>query len=155
WQAAGFGGRPAGLGYTLGGSIGGPMAPLEAYRWNTPIITYAFDESFIDYFGPAGVAAVSNAFQMLNDLPPFSAMSQDLSEFPWDSKQSISFNQQFGTLGLMDVKSMALSAILEQLGLAKPERFVYGLRSRTSGQFFTNYTTVIMNYDPVTFVPSR
>src|SRR5881392_1900549 len=66
WQAAGFGGRPAGLGYTLAGDIGGPMAPLEAYRWNVPIITYAFDESFIDYFGPAGVAAVSNAFQMLN-----------------------------------------------------------------------------------------
>src|SRR5258706_507084 len=112
WQAAGFGGRPAGLGYTLGGDIGGPMAPIEAYRWNVPIITYAFDESFIKYFGPAGVAAVSNAFQMLNDLPPFSAMSQDLSEFPWDSKQSISFNQQFGTLGLVDLKSMALSAIL-------------------------------------------
>src|SRR3989442_8731506 len=83
WQAAGFGGRPAGLGYTLVGDIGGPMTPLEGYRWNTPYITYAFDESFIRYFGPAGVAAVSNAFKILNDLPPFSAMSQDLSEFPW------------------------------------------------------------------------
>jgi hypothetical protein len=155
WQAAGFGGRPAGLGYTLAGDIGGPMTPLEGYRWNTPFITYAFDESFIRYFGQAGVAAVSNAFQILNDLPPFSSMSQDLSEFPWDSKQDISFNQQFGTLGLVDLKSMALSAIIEQLGLAKPERFVYGLRGRTSGQFFTNYTTVLMNYDPVSFVPSR
>src|SRR4051812_12111309 len=46
WQARGFGGRPAGLGYTLGGDIGGPMNQLEGYRWNVPIITYAFDESF-------------------------------------------------------------------------------------------------------------
>src|SRR2546429_200830 len=71
WQARGFGGRPAGLGYSLAGDIGGPMTPLEGYRWNVPFITYGFDESFIRYFGQAGVDAVSNAFQILNDLPPF------------------------------------------------------------------------------------
>src|SRR5216117_1860675 len=78
WQARGFGGRPAGLGYSLAGDIGGPMFPLEAYRWNVPFITYGFDESFIRYFGNQGIAAVSDAFQILNDLPPFSSMSSNL-----------------------------------------------------------------------------
>jgi len=59
WQARGFGGRPAGLGYTLAGDIGGPMFPLEGYRWNLPIITYGFDESFIRYFGNDGIAKVT------------------------------------------------------------------------------------------------
>src|SRR5580765_2811683 len=156
WQAAGFGNRPAGLGYSLAGDIGGPMFLLEAYRWNLPVITYAFDESFRRYFGAAGEAAVSNAFQILNDLPPFTAMSRDLSEFPWDSKQAISFNQQFATLGLVDMKSQTLAAVLEQLGLAKPERFVWGLRSRTTpAPGLTNYSVIMMNFDPVTLLPSR
>ena len=155
FQGRGFGGRPAGLGYTLAGDIGGPMTPLEGYRWNAPYMTYAFDESFIRYFGQRGVDAVSNAFQILNALPPFTSMSADLSEFPWDSKQAVSYNLQYGTLGLMDIKSLTLAALLEHLGLAKPERFVYGLRGRTTSQFFTNYSTVMLNFDPVTFLPSR
>jgi len=154
WQAAGFGGRPAGLGYSLAGDTGGPMTPLEGYRWNVPFITYAFDESFLRYFGDAGVAAVSSAFQVLNDLPPFSSMSSNLSEFNLvlDSAQ---VNYQAQTLGLMDIKSLSLAAILENLGLAKPERFVWGLRSRVTGNGFTNYSVIQMNYDPVTILPSR
>jgi len=155
WQARGFGGRPAGLGYSLAGDVGGPMTPLEGYRWNVPILTYGFDESFIRYFGPAGEAAVSNAFQILNDLPPFTSMSADLSEFPTDSKQAVSYNAQYGTVGLLDLKSQALAAILEHLGLAKPERFVWGLRGRITGNGFTNYSTVMLNFDPVTLQSSR
>jgi len=154
WQAAGFGGRPAGLGYSLAGDIGGPMFPLEAYRWNVPFITYAFDESFIRYFGNEGIAAISSAFQVLNDLPPFSSMSTNLAEFNLvlDSAQ---VNYQAQTLGLMDVKSLTLAFLLEQLGLAKPERFVWGLRSRTTGNGFTNYSVIQMNYDPVTLQSTR
>ena len=72
WQARGFGGRPAGLGYNLAGDIGGPMLPTEAYRWNIPTITYAFDYSFLRYFGPEGVNAVEQAIGILNALPPAS-----------------------------------------------------------------------------------
>src|SRR5437867_13432986 len=43
WQARGFGGRPAGLGYTLAGDLGSAMNQLEGYRWNLPTIRYAFD----------------------------------------------------------------------------------------------------------------
>ncbi len=156
WQARGFGGRPAGLGYSLAGDGGGPMFPLEGYRWNVPFVTYAFDESFLRYFGNDGVAAVSNAFKILNDLPPFTSMSRDLSEFPWDSKQAVRLNQQYQTLGLEDIKSLTLAALVEQMGLAKPERFVWSLRSRITPPNNTNYSTIMLNYDPVaTFQSSR
>src|SRR5262245_9783181 len=85
WQARGFGGRPAGLGYTLGGDIGGPMLATEAYRWNVPVITYAYDLTFLRYFGTNGVNAVEEAIGILNALPAATAMSPSLSEFPLDA----------------------------------------------------------------------
>src|SRR5207247_1150772 len=102
WQGRGFGGRPWGLGYTLDFDIGGPMTFLEGFRWYVPIITYGFDQTFLQYFGLAGVAAVSNAFQILMDLPAFTEMSADLSEFPMDMREQ---NYRAAALGLLDVKS--------------------------------------------------
>src|SRR6266516_5400747 len=86
WQSAPYAGRPQGLGYTLAFDIGGPMFPFEAYRWNIPVITYAYDYSFLRYFGTNGVNAVDEAIAILNALPPASAMSASLTEFPLDSK---------------------------------------------------------------------
>lgn len=152
WQADGFGGQPEGLGYNLRFDIGGPMLPTEAYRWNTPVITYAFDLTFLRYFGTNGVAAVEEAMAILNALPPASKMSADLSEYPLDTKSE---NGTAAALGLLDIKSYALSLVLEELGLANPERFVWGLRARNTGQNFTNYSVIQLNYDPVTLQPSR
>src|SRR5690242_6916 len=81
WQGAPFDNRPQGLGYNLAGDIGGPMLPFEGYRWNVPVLTYAFDFTFLQYFGPQGVAAVDQAFAILNALPPASQMSPTLTEF--------------------------------------------------------------------------
>jgi len=155
WQNTGFGGRPQGLGYSLAGDIGGPMTPLEGYRWTYPVITYAFDSTFLRYFGTNGVAAVESAFQMLNELPPASQMSSTLTEFPLDTK---AVNSTAATLGLLDVKSITMSLVLEEFGLANPERFVCGLRDRfTAGgnPGVTNYSVIQMNYDPVTLQESR
>ena len=152
WQGDGYDGRPNGLGYSLTGDIGGPMLPFEAYRWNVPILTYAFDYTFLQYFGPQGVAAVEEAFAILNALPPASQMSDTLSEFPLDSKSE---NSTATALGLIDVKSFTLSLLLEEMGLANPERFVWGLRGRQTGQGFTNYSVVQLNFDPVTIQPTR
>jgi hypothetical protein len=154
WQAAGFGGMPSGLGYSQPispGSIGGPMFAHEAYRWNVPMITYAFDESFVRYFGTNGIWAIKRAFDILNNLPPASQMSANLTEFPLDAR---GVNNTAQVLGLNDIKSLALAHLLEELGLANPERFVWGLRGRDTGQNFTNYSVVKMNYDPVTLRPS-
>lgn len=152
FQAAPFGGRPQGLGYNLPGDSGGPMLPSEAYRWNVPVVTYAFDNTFLEYFGTNGVAAVEEAFAILNALPPASRMSADLSEYPLDTKSE---NGTASALGLVDLKSFTLAAMMEQMGLANPERFVWGLSGRDEGNNFTNYTVAQFNYDPVTIRPSR
>jgi len=153
WQGAPYGDKPGGIGYGIGGDIGGPMLPTEAYRWNVPIVTYAYDYTFLQYFGTNGVNAVEEAIAILNALPPVSQMSATLSEFPLDTKAE---NQTAGSLGLLDLKSLALSFLLEELGLANPERFVWGLRGRIQIQnLVTNYSVIQMNYDPLTIEPSR
>ncbi len=143
------------LGYNLPGDIGGPMTLSEAYRWNVPTVTYGFDPTFIGYFGTNGVAAVEKAFAILNSLPPASIMSTNLDEYPWDARQAVNFNSPGGSL--VDVKSMTLVYLLEQMGLAQPERFVWGLRDRTvnGNPPATNYTVAQMNFDPVSLFPSR
>ncbi|HXJ61288.1 MAG TPA: hypothetical protein VNU68_31980 [Verrucomicrobiae bacterium] len=152
WQAAGFGGRPQGLGYAINGETSGPMTPLEGYRWNVPVVTYAFDSTFLRYFGTNGVKAVDDTFAMLNALPPASAMSLTLAEFPLDSK---GVNQTATTLGLLDVKSRTLRVMMAEMGLANPERYAWSLRDRRTGQGFTNYSVIQLSYDPVTIQESR
>jgi hypothetical protein len=152
WQAIPYDERPQGLGYQLSTDIGGPMLPIEAYRWNVPLLTYAFDLPFLRYFGTNGVAAIEEAFAILNALPPASQMSATLSEFPLDTKFE---NGTAAQLGLLDLKSHVLSLLVEEMGLANPERFVWGLRGRETGNDFTNYSVIQLNYDPVTTAPSR
>lgn len=138
------------IGYRLGGDIGGPTTPLEAYRWNVPLITYAFDESFLRYFGANGVAAVDEAIKIFNDLPP--ATQVNLDNYPLDTKLS---NPTAEAAGLLDLKSYTMRILLEELGLAEAERWVWALRSRVIINNVTNFTTINLNYDPVTLRPSR
>src|ERR1700743_1816456 len=83
--------------------IGGPMDITQGYRWNVPVITYAFDQSFIDCFGTNGVAAVEGAIQILNDLPPASQI--DLNSYPLDT---VADNFAAASTSLVDLKSTAL-----------------------------------------------
>ena len=46
----------------------------EEYRWNSPIITYNFDESFLNYFGSNGVVAVEKGIDILNSIPAASVI---------------------------------------------------------------------------------
>lgn len=143
--------QSADIGYQIGADLGGPMNLGEEYRWNQSSITYAFDNSFLDYFGQAGVEAVEEAIQILNDLPSTSAMSGDLSEFPLDTRR---INHTAAALGLSDLKSYALSALLEQLGLAAPERWVWAIRARVVINNVPFYSIIKRNFDPVTLQPS-
>jgi hypothetical protein len=136
------------IGYQLAGDIGGPMNLGEEYRWNTPIVTYAFDSSFVNFFGSNGVADVERAITILNNLPAVSKMSNNLTEFPLDTRR---FNYQAGALFMGDVKSYALGALVEEMGLASPERFVWTLRSRVVINNIPYYTTIMRNFDPVTW----
>lgn len=109
------------------GDIGGPMCLSNEYRWNVPVVTYGFDQSFINYFGTNGVAAVESAIQILNNLPPSSQIV--LTNFPFISQH---MNYEAQSLSLYDLKSETLSLLLEQMGLASPTRYVFVLRQWNS-----------------------
>ncbi len=135
------------LTYQDGGqSIGGPMNIGEGYRWNVPVVTYGFDQSFVNYFGTNGVAAVQSAIQILNDLPPASTGNPSnyflISLLP---------NNLAERENLLDLKSFALALTLEHLGLAQPTRFMFTLRNYSSP---TNYSVIMRNFDPFTLQPS-
>src|ERR1019366_9255925 len=103
------------LGYALPGDLMAPKNIGEDYRRNTPVIYYAFDENFVNFFGSNGVWAVDQAFAILNNLTNASSYSADLSEVPLEAKR---FNQTAAALNLMDLKSEVLNLIVEQMGLA-------------------------------------
>jgi len=108
------------------GDIGGPMDIGSGYRWNVPVVTYGFDQSFLDYFGTDGVAAVESAIQILNDLPPASQIV--LTNYPFNS-QPVNYTAQ--AQNLSDLKSSTLFLLLEQMGLTQPTRYIYVLRRWT------------------------
>jgi len=142
WQAADIGYDP------LGTSIGGPMNRDEEYRWNVKTIYYGYDESFWNFFGPAGTNAVNRAITILNAVTNASKMSSNLVEYPTDTTRP---NYTAQALGIMDLKSFTLAALLEQMGLASPERYVWTLRNRQTIQNVNYYTVVKRNFDPVTW----
>src|SRR5581483_4663226 len=131
------------FGYHQAGDIGGPMNLGEEYRWNIPVVTYAFDKSFRDYFGSNGVAAVEQAIQTLNDLPPASQI--DPADFPL-STEVANFQAMAG--GLYDLKTATLGVLLEQLGLAQPTRNVFDRRPLFSGPFVSPPVVLQRNFDP-------
>ena len=99
------------------------MCLSNGYRWNVPVVTYGFDQSFLDYFGSNGVAAVQGAIAVLNDLPPASSIVP--GNFPYALSR---YNESALAQSLYDLKSESLSLLLEQLGLADPARNIFVLR---------------------------
>jgi hypothetical protein len=118
------------LGYALAGDLLAPKNIGEDYRRNTPVLYYAFDENFLDYFGSNGVWAVDQAFAILNNLTNVSSYRADLSEIPLEAKR---LNQTAGALNLIDLKSTTLALLLEQLGLADSIRYTWTLHDRVAG----------------------
>jgi len=148
------------IGYGLPGDLNAPKNIGEGYRYNTPTVYYAFDANFIGYFSTNGEADVQSAFAILdntftnanypatinNGLDGYSA---GLSEFPMNSKQ---FNYQAQALGMYDLKSATLGAMMEQLGLADPIRYDWTIHDRyqepaTTCPFGTEYLIVQRNFD--------
>lgn len=135
------------LGYNLVATeAGGPMDIGEDYRLTLPVITYGFDESFLTFFGTAGVTAVDNAFAILNNLPAASQIN--LANYPPGNAALVNFQAQ--ALGIRDLKSTVLSLMVEQLGLANPVRYAWTLRDLqpNANNTATNYWVVRRNFDP-------
>ena len=140
------------LTYRLPDAIGGPMKMDEGYRWNVPVITYGYDQSFLNYFGSNGVAAVDSAVQILNALPPSSQIV--LTNYPFANSRA---NPLAQSQGLLDLKSAALVQLVEQMGLAQPIKSIFSLRNFSydpSNYYYANYTVEMRNYDPVTLAPT-
>jgi len=136
-------------GFARAGDIGGPMNLGEEYRWNVPVLTYAFDPSFVNYFGSNGVAAVENAIDILNNLPPVSQDSP--ANYP---AQATRMNYRAQAEGLLDLKSQVLAILLEQLGLASPSRYTFCVRSFAIVNGEPQVTVIQRNFDPYSWNPS-
>ena len=136
------------LGYNANApGFGGPMNLGEEYRWNVPVVYYAFTPEFLNYFGQHGVDEVEKAMKFLNDLPPASQLK--LEDYPLTSQRS---NYRAQALGLVDLKSTALTLMAEGMGICDPTRFVFTLRNRwTVPPMTTNYHVIKRNFDPVTW----
>ena len=127
------------LGYNaLNTDIGSPKNLGEEYRWNVPVITYAFDNSFLTYFGSEGVAAVDSAFAIFNSLPDLTSLSTNLSEYPLldpatgastTYRDARRINLRAEADNLLDLKTMTMGLVIEQLGLASPERWAWVLHA--------------------------
>jgi len=136
-------------GFYQPGDIGGPMAITNGYRWNVPVITYAYDPSFVAYFGTSGIAAVDGAIAILNNLT--NASQLNISDYPPDTTQ---VNYLADSQNLADLKSEALYYLLQQMGLAQPARSAFCLHDFSATD--TNVFNVIdRNYDPITLAPSQ
>jgi hypothetical protein len=151
----GNGGLANALSIGWGFDIGAPKNIGEEYRWNTPVLYYSFDQSFLDYFGSNGVRAVEQAFTIMNNLTNVDSYSRDLSEFPLESSR-VNFEAQ--ALHVLDMKSETLHILMEQLGLAEPDRWTWVLRNRAlppgaACPAFV-YSVIKRNFDPITWEPS-
>jgi len=147
---SGFLWQTAPLGYNQPGDIGGPMNIAQEYRFNVRNLYYAFDPTFLQFFGTRGAEEVEKAVKVLNDLPPVSQINID--DYPLKSER---FNHQAAALGLIDLKTATLIVLVEEMGLADCERYVFTLRHRWIDSVpTTNYTVIKRNFDPVTLRPS-
>ena len=57
-----------GIDFNYTDDLGGPKDLKTFFRWNIPLLTYAFDASFMQYFGLEGREAVKEAFTAVNDF---------------------------------------------------------------------------------------
>jgi hypothetical protein len=121
----------------------------EEYRWNVPTLYYSFSADFLTYFGQRGVDEIEKAIKVLNDLPAVDDINVD--DYPLQSQR---INHQASQLILYDLKSQALSILLNQRGITDPTRYVFTLRNRWNPANATNYFVIMRNFDPVTSEPT-
>ena len=147
WQTAALGFQPPAPN-TFGGN-GGPMNINEEYRWNVPTIHYGYSAEFLSFFGQGGVDSVEEAVELMNDVPNVDNI--DLDDYQTESGR---VNLRAAALGLTDIKSVALSAILQARGLADPTRYAFVIRNRYVINNVTNYLVTKRNFDPDTLRPT-
>src|ERR1700722_8157470 len=107
------------LAYGLPGDISAPKEIGQGFRRVAPVMYYAADANFWGFFGSQGMDALDNAVAILNNITNVSLYNSNLSEFPTETEL---INARAAALSLTDLKSVALGAMTEQLGLFQPVR---------------------------------
>jgi hypothetical protein len=151
-----YGAIPACMG---GGFVGAPKNLGEEYRWNIPRLYYACDQNFLDYFGSNGLVAIDQVFVILSNhlsARSLTSWSSNLTEFPLDASR---VNYRAEALAVFDMRSLALGAMVENLGLANPDEWTWALRYRflPSGAACPryDYTVIQRNFDPASWNPTK
>jgi hypothetical protein len=131
------------------GDVGAPKNLSEEYRWNRPALYYAFDSTFLEYFGYDASLEADKAFAVFNGLTNLSYYSSDLQEFPL---QTTRINQEAASLGVLDLKSVVMSVMMEQMGAADPVRYMFNTHARSLNNGVcpddVTYLVVERNFDP-------
>jgi hypothetical protein len=158
WEAQANGFNPLVYGIPFGITTGSTTTPknlAEEYRCNAPVMYYACDTTFLEYFGMAGMDAIHKAYDVLNNLTNVDAYSKDLTEFPL---QSEAMNYTAQTWGVYDLKSVTLSLMMRQIGLDDAIRYTWVIHDRyqppgSSCPNGTVYLVTMRNFDMLSPMP--
>lgn len=145
--------------------FGWPVPVKEFYRWNWPELTYAFDSTFVRYFGHNGMQAIHNAFEVLNDYfepqdKSYSGVSSlDLVKEYDQHFSTWKFNPSANVDNVYDMETMVLGLLVNHLGLGNPHRHCYTIRdiinyTAAAAGATGNFHVAIRNYDPFTYHPT-
>ena len=103
------------------------------FRWNLPSFVYSFDASFVNYFGMEGMEAVDEAFAVVNEFfvnEDYQGVSQlDLAKHGFLANYNTTWiNSSAENAQIIDIKSLVLGMLVNQLGLGTPHRWAFRLR---------------------------
>ncbi len=150
-----------GIDFNYTDDLGGPKDLKTFFRWNIPLLTYAFDASFMQYFGLEGREAVKEAFTAVNDFfhnDEYSGVSAlEMTQHGFRSNYNTTWlNTTAKNAQVIDIKSLTLGLLINQLGLGNPYRYAYGIHAISTNSAGTqlNFNVRLRNFDPITYKPS-
>lgn len=131
------------------------------FRWNSPHFIYSFDASFIQYFGQEGMDAVHDAFSVMNDFfvneDYEGVTSLDLAKHGFVGNYNTTWiNTTAKNAQIIDIKSIVLGMLVNQLGIGNPHRWAFSITGQRSNVINSQviFETRLRNYDPITQAPS-
>ena len=131
------------------------------FRWNIPHFVYSFDASFANYFGTEGMDAVDEAMGVLNDFfvnEDYQGMSQlNLTKHGFAGNYNTSWiNTTAQNAQIIDIKSLVLGMLVDQLGIGNPYRWAFSITGTTSNVLNSQviFETRLRNFDPTTYQPT-
>ncbi|MCH2386422.1 MAG: hypothetical protein MK293_14320, partial [Pedosphaera sp.] len=147
----------------LGDEMGGPTELKTFFRVNNPHLTYAFDLSFVRYFGIEGMEAVHDAVHVINDFfVPVDGSYEGVSSIDYARHGYLSnyntawVNTTAENQQVLDLKSLTLGILLNQLGVGNPHRYAFSIKGIVANAANSqwNFNVTLRNYDPITWQPT-